>query len=114
MLKNGWIFDFSNSADEGDKGLSPEAKKNHIYIHFEVLNCIFVGKIVKILRFFVFKALELNLFGVCRQVFIHIMKLHYITVLFYIMVYRRQAANKGRNRRLKKKYNARKTPEIYI
>ena len=49
-----------------------------------------------------FKALELLLDGVCRQVSIHVMKLHVIGVLFWLMVYRRQAASRGRNRHLKK------------
>ena len=97
-------MDFENSADSYDVWLLPDAKKIIFFAILVCWNCIFVGKIVKIWHLFVFKALELLLDGVCRQVSIHVMKLHAIGVLFWLMVYRRQAASRGRNRHLKKKF----------
>ena len=97
-------LDFENSAEWYDTGLLPEPKKIKFTSILGCENCNFVGNFDKILWVFLFIALELVMDGVCRQVFIHIMKLHYIVVLFDIITYRRHPASRGQNRRLKKKY----------
>ena len=45
--------------------------------------------------FFGFKTLLLVLDGGCCQVLLHVMKLHYLRLLFAFIVYRRHAASKG-------------------